>query len=227
MQLTIDHVFEESIRNVLDAAVTGRRLNQRHPFFRPVSITIGDVQGTKLSAFSRDMSPAAIGLVSKTPVKPQRVTLDLPTVMSHHIQLRTDITWCEPWDEGWYLSEGQFVGLTTLQVVELRLMIGTLQIHRRLNQRHPFFRLVSITNGRAQGTKLSAFSRDVSATGIGLFHNMPLEARRVALSIPTTAGDQVELSTEIKWCEACGEGCYLSGGRFTKPSIQELPDLMM
>ncbi len=106
-------------------------------------------------------------------------------------------------------------------------LLNTAFSEQRSNTRSPFFLPVTITTGDAQQTKLSAFSLEISSEGIGLLHTMPLKTHRcAALSIPTTESHQVELSIEIKWCEPCGEGWYLSGGRFKKLSIEELPSFM-
>ena len=226
MPSTIDQFLEDSLRNIIDTAATDSRHDPRCPFFRPVTVTVGGAQGTKLSAFSRDLSPTGIGLLHNMPLETHRVTLSIPVAAGQQVDLSTEITWCEPCGEGWYLSGGRFLGLSRLQVIALRLATGVVKVHRRLKQRQPFFRQVTITSGGAQRTQFSAFSRDISREGIGLLHSMPLEAHRVTLSIPTTASDRVELSTEITWCAPCGEGWYLSGGRFTTLSIQELHDFL-
>ena len=83
---------------------------------------------------------------------------------------------------------------------------------RRSEPRHPFFSPVSVTT--CGGTKCwSAFAREISRSGIGLLHNMPLEPSEVMLTIG--AGEAAtRFRTELIWCRPCGEGWYLSGGRF-------------
>ena len=85
---------------------------------------------------------------------------------------------------------------------------------RRANMREPFFGPVTVVvreNGEQR--TYSCFSRDISPTGIGLLHNMPLESGKVTLAILRQSGD-VHLRGEIMWCRPCGEGWYLSGVRF-------------
>ena len=62
--------------------------------------------------------------------------------------------------------------------------------------------------------RLSGFSREISETGIGLLHNAELRNSEVEVTIPTEQGYSVQIRTEIVWCTPCGEGWYISGGRF-------------
>ena len=87
---------------------------------------------------------------------------------------------------------------------------------RRAEARHPFFRPVTITVEDKGGIlrSFSAFATDISATGIGLLHNMALEVGEAIVTIKDGLGDSVRLRGEITWCQPCGEGWYLSGSRF-------------
>jgi hypothetical protein len=102
-------------------AEADQRVSQRHPFFRPVTITIGGNGGTKFPAFSRDISPAGIGLLHSMPLDPGRLTLSIPWTAGHPLDVRTDLRWCAPAAEGWYLSGGRFVPLV-LEELPCRLM---------------------------------------------------------------------------------------------------------
>lgn len=85
---------------------------------------------------------------------------------------------------------------------------------RREIERHPFFHPVTITRMAGEPQNLSAYSRDISAGGMGLLHNMPLATGDVTLTIQDNAGDSARLSGEIMWCRPCGEGWFTSGMRF-------------
>ncbi len=87
-----------------------------------------------------------------------------------------------------------------------------LKTEQRSELRYPFSRPVSIEMDGGQ--KYSAFSREISESGIGLIHNMDLNDREVEISIPSEGGYSIRVRTRIVWCEACGEGWYISGGRF-------------
>jgi hypothetical protein len=93
------------------------------------------------------------------------------------------------------------------------------QLDRRSEVRHPFFSPLSITPEDGQHKKFSAFSREISPSGIGLLHNMRIDLGVVTISVHREGGRTVELRTEILWCRACGEGWYLSGGRFVSDDL--------
>ena len=83
---------------------------------------------------------------------------------------------------------------------------------RRAEVRYPFFRPVSIK--LADGHQYSAFTREISETGIGLIHNMDLNEGEVEISVRSDCGHSVRMRTRIAWCVACDEGWYISGGEF-------------
>ena len=83
---------------------------------------------------------------------------------------------------------------------------------RRAETRYPFFRQISLQI--AGGAPCLAFSREISAVGIGLVHNVQLAPSEVELSIPSKKGYSIRVRTRILWCQPCGEGWYISGGQF-------------
>ena len=83
---------------------------------------------------------------------------------------------------------------------------------RRTEPRYPFFRQVAI---HPQGAApCIGFTREISARGIGLLHNIELTPGEVVLVIPNKPGYSIRVRTRIIWCEPCGTGWYLSGGQF-------------
>jgi hypothetical protein len=88
------------------------------------------------------------------------------------------------------------------------------QIERRGDPRQPFFRPISVMIDGPQRRQFSAFSREISRSSIGLLHNMALEPGEVTLAILGPVGEVCRFRTQIIWCRPCGEGWYLSGGRF-------------
>jgi hypothetical protein len=87
-------------------------------------------------------------------------------------------------------------------------------LERRGEPRYPFFRPISVLLDGAQRRQYSAFSREISKSGIGLLHNMPLEPAEVTLAILGPVGEVCRFRTQLVWCRPCGEGWYLTGGRF-------------
>ncbi len=88
---------------------------------------------------------------------------------------------------------------------------------RRVERREPFFQPVALVAGEDQRRQFSVFSRDISATGIGLLHCMAVEPGEVLLTIPCKSCGKVRIRSRIVWCRPCGEGWYMSGARFLEP----------
>ncbi len=87
---------------------------------------------------------------------------------------------------------------------------------RRADVRHPFFASVSIRLLDGSNQQFSAFSREISAGGIGLLHNFPLPNGPVVLAIQRANGGTAHVKTDIRWCRPTGDGWYLSGGKFSE-----------
>ena len=87
-----------------------------------------------------------------------------------------------------------------------------LKTERRSELRYAFFRPISIEMD--DGQKYSAFTREISEASIGLLHNIDLNDREVEITSPSDGGYSIRVRTRIVWCQACGEGWYISGGQF-------------
>ena len=85
-----------------------RRSEARFPFFRPVSIQAGE---HSYSAFTRDISACALGLMHNMRLALREVEVGFPTETGQGCKLRVRIDRCEPLGEGWYISGGHFVGV--------------------------------------------------------------------------------------------------------------------
>ncbi|HEX5446851.1 MAG TPA: PilZ domain-containing protein [Pirellulales bacterium] len=90
------------------------------------------------------------------------------------------------------------------------------QMDRRGAARYPFFRQVLLLPTTGKLRKHTAFTRELSTTGIGLLHNLPLPPGLVTIVLSTQDGMPVRLPTEILWHRPCGEGWYVSGGKFVR-----------
>jgi hypothetical protein len=80
---------------------------------------------------------------------------------------------------------------------------------RRSEARFPFMRSVSI---QMDGNCYSAFTRESSASAIGLLHNIELPLGEVEIVVAIKTGQKNSLSVRIEQCEPCGDGWYISGG---------------
>lgn len=91
------------------------------------------------------------------------------------------------------------------------------QMDRRGAARYPFFRPVRIVPAEGSLGEHTAFTRELSTTGVGLLHSLRLNPGLVTMLLYTQEGDDVRLPTEILWCRPCGDGWYVSGGKFVLP----------
>lgn len=87
---------------------------------------------------------------------------------------------------------------------------------RRAEKRQPFFTPIQIAFANDERRQFSCFSRDISATSIGLLHYMAVQPGEVVLTIPSKLCGKVRVRSEIVWCQPCGEGWYMSGARFVE-----------
>jgi hypothetical protein len=110
------------------------------------------------------------------------------------------------------MAIGQHMKMPGKAIYELIAEAVQHEQHARRSDRHPFFRPVSIRT--ADNHRYSAFSRDISAVGIGLLHNFQMPVGEVDVAISKPQGYSVPVRVRIAWCESCGEGWYLSGGEF-------------
>jgi hypothetical protein len=81
-----------------------RRSEPRYPFFRSASIRI---DGHCFSAFTREISTSAIGLLHYMELPLQEVEI---VIAGKPQTLRARIERCQACGDGWYISGGTFVG---------------------------------------------------------------------------------------------------------------------
>lgn len=88
---------------------TERRSTVRESFARPVIVRIGDA-ANELSAFSRNISPDGIGLVS-TMEFPADTTAKLEILSTAGVSptILSELKWCKPLGKGWFLSGWKFL----------------------------------------------------------------------------------------------------------------------
>jgi hypothetical protein len=90
-----------------------RRDTVRYAFFRPVAIHLGQ---NRLSGFSREISETGIGLLHNADLSPGEVEVVISTEQTYSVHIRTRILWCTRCGDGWYISGGEFVGITRIGV---------------------------------------------------------------------------------------------------------------
>jgi hypothetical protein len=92
-------------------------------------------------------------------------------------------------------------------------------VERRASPRYPYPRLVVLTPVRGEslapvGPPLVAVGRQLSETGLGLFHPAPLPFRLVIASLEDSDGGWLGFLLDLTWCRFTRHGWYESGGRF-------------
>ena len=92
------------------------------------------------------------------------------------------------------------------------------QMDRRGAARYPFFRPATLHSEATDLGPHQAFTRELSKTGVGLLHNVPLEPGPLTVTIHFAPGKSCTFPTEILWRRPCGGGWYLSGGKFVLPA---------
>ena len=65
----------------------------------------------------------------------------------------------------------------------------------------------------SRGNIVSAMTREISRTGLGLFHRGSLTPGEVTVRMASEAR-QFEYRVLIEWCYPCEGGMFMSGGRF-------------
>jgi hypothetical protein len=108
-------VIRAAITRLLDqckAASGAHRAHKREPFFGSVTVAVNEgSEERRFSCFSRDISPAGIGLLHNMPLPLGEVTLTIHPDFSEDISLRGEVIWCQPCGEGWYLSGVSFTAV--------------------------------------------------------------------------------------------------------------------
>lgn len=101
----------EIVRLLLSEARAGveeRRAEKREPFFHPVNLVLAKDPQRQFSCFSRDISTNSIGLLHCMPLELGEVVLKIRSDLCGEVHIRSEIVWCSPCGEGWYLSGARF-----------------------------------------------------------------------------------------------------------------------
>ena len=87
-----------------------RRSADRKPFTRPVLVLCGKNQETVHEAFSRDISPVGIGLITRVEWSEGAfAVLVIHSVGKKVIRVASEVRWCQPYGDGWYVSGWTFL----------------------------------------------------------------------------------------------------------------------
>ncbi len=98
-------------------------------------------------------------------------------------------------------------------------------LERRGEDRTPCYRKLTIYADDGTGP-IPAAMRDISETGIGLVHEVPLEPGEYSIRIPINDGPTICARVKIVWCQSTMKHCYISGGPFVDVFIDDPVTLM-
>lgn len=65
----------------------------------------------------------------------------------------------------------------------------------------------------SRGNIISAMTREISRTGLGLFHRGAVQPSEVRVKMASETRE-FEYRLLLEWCQPCGNGMFISGGRF-------------
>ncbi len=105
---------------------------------------------------------------------------------------------------------------SNLAEAELEILLAAAQQghDRRVDPRYAFFTTVTLRPLSSPKQTISAFSREISSSGVGLLHAVPLvsgESYEIDIRIEEV---RVKKSGRAVWCRSVGDGWFLSGFRF-------------
>lgn len=85
--------------------------------------------------------------------------------------------------------------------------VSNLRTHERLELSVP----AEIKTGR--GNTISAMTREISRTGIGMLHRGSVTPGETTVRMASETRE-FEYRVQIEWCHPCDNGMFMSGGRF-------------
>ena len=196
-----------------------RRRKSRYSLFQAVTLT-KQTGENDVVAFTRDISSTGFGLIHDQHLDVQEMQLNVNNL---NVNLTVNIGLCHPCGDNWYRSFASLADSSSIMAKKLFFLMAVRRLDPRSFLRHPFFTPVVVSPEPKTNLPLSVFSRDISFSGVGLFHNQPLEECGVWVSVP---GREGHLWAKVKWCRPCGNGWYISGAEFDEQSKTELGQIV-
>jgi hypothetical protein len=98
----------------------------------------------------------------------------------------------------------------------------SLSVERRRLFRHPFPQPLCLTfpgedESDPKGEPIMVVAKDISESGIGFFHAVPLPSKQMVVSLQAAKGRRVAFIIEVTWSHNIRQGWYESGARFLRP----------
>ncbi|WP_437224258.1 PilZ domain-containing protein [Planctomicrobium sp. SH661] len=99
--------LREVLESIGRSEINHNRSAERLELAVPAEITTG--RGNTVSAVTREISRFGIGLLHKGYVTPEEVTVRMASD-TREFEYRVMLQWCNPCDNGMFISGGRFVG---------------------------------------------------------------------------------------------------------------------
>ena len=94
---------------------------------------------------------------------------------------------------------------------------------RRLDERIPF-RTSALLKPKGDFAWMPVYTRDISRTGMGFTHSMPIEQGEVTVMFQTPSGERITFEARVVWCGVETDNTYISGARFDSAQILDPED---
>ena len=101
LKTCIDELLAESATN----PDFERRSSDRKPIVRPITIRSGRDRDRVTIAYSRDVSQAGLGIVSRENWQPRTIAdLEIHLISNQEARVRAEVRWSKPFGDGWFLT---------------------------------------------------------------------------------------------------------------------------
>ncbi len=217
-----DKAIERWVTQAAGERSNSRRQFTRLPFFHRATVRIEGLETTEISAFTKDISRTGIGLIHDVKLDSRTVTVEIQSVGGTVATVQAETVWSKPIGEGWNVSGMRFVGLSVSQNLTLLARAIAGDLRGFWNQRHPFFCPAILQPSGKHSKVISAFSRDISLSGIGLIHSVNVDTEYAHIRIESNTDPAVDVPIRLVWSKPFGPGIYVSGWQFRRLDIAEL-----
>ena len=108
-----DRHLEELVKRLIDKESRNeceRRSVHRTPFVRPVTVRIIGDDDKTITAFSKNISPKGIGLILEDAISDGAgAKLTIHSLKNQQVHVRSELRWCRPFGNGWFISGWKFI----------------------------------------------------------------------------------------------------------------------
>ena len=102
--------IERLILEAQRARFTERRTEPRHPFVRPIRISVGN--NPPIQAFSKDLSKQGIGIISDVELAAGVIAvLSIHSTSHTPVHLKCELRWSDAFGKGWFLTGWKFLSV--------------------------------------------------------------------------------------------------------------------